>query len=380
MPASVGANARSLVHAASGGLTIAFPDVCRTPAALGAPLPYPNLARSADADKTAKRTTADGKPVATKRSLLSTSTGDEPGSGGGVVSNRFRGRAHPVSASSDVVVEGSGALRAFDLLLHNDRNTPPFPILQAPILAPAPRSAAECLVCGADSDPTAPGKHVPACALDEIHEQRVRRGSTTGGACLWAHRPGWEETSCCHRWQAAQAARAGISADYGPLPPDAFRDRRSPCWHDVHHLISPRLLHAAIDEVCDDDSAKAEFCRLALLRAGYNVNHGRNLLALPLLPKDARRLALPRRLVLDAATVGIPPAIAGAWEGKNAYDLIIAFLLKPIMVALAACYRPEACAEPGPAPGAVAKLALETLSDTIRTIICLPNKALGLVR
>lgn len=380
MPATVAANARTLVHAASNGLTIAFPDVCKTPAALGAPLPYPNIARSADLAKPAKRTTADGKPVALKSSHLKTSFGDEPGSGGGIISQKFKGKAHPITASGDVQVEGKGVVRAFDLWLHNDRNTPPFPILQAPLVALRKTAKPVCLVCGKATDPAAPGKHVPAGALDDLHDQQVRRGDTEGGACLWAHRAGWEETSCCHRWQAAQAARAGISADYGPLPPDAFRDRRSPCWHDVHHLISPRLLHAAIDEVCDDDSAKAEFCRLALLRAGYNVNHGRNLLALPLLPKDARRLALPRRLVLDAATVGIPPAIAGAWEGKNAYDLIIAFLLKPIMVALAACYRLEACAEPGPAPGAVAKLALETLSDTIRTIICLPNKALGLVR
>lgn len=380
MTATVAADARTLVHAASNGLTIAFPDPCKTPAALGAPLPYPNLARSADAAKTAKRTTADGKPVCTKGSELSTSTGDEPGSGGGVVSGTIRGRAHPVSASGDVRVEGAGALRAFDLLLHNNRNTPPFPILQPPLIALPARAAPACLVCGKASDPAAPGKHVPAGGLDETHDRQVRRGSCAGGACLWAHRPGWEESSCCHRWQAACAARDGLSADYGPLPPDAFRDRRSPCWHEVHHLIAPRLLHEAIDTACGDDGAKADFCRAALLHAGYNINHGRNLLALPLLPDDARRLALPRRLVLDAATVGIPAAIAGAWAGKNLYDEIIRFLLKPIMAALAAAFRPEACAEPGPAPGAVAKLALETLSDLIRTVICAPNKALGLLR
>jgi len=380
MAATVAANARTIVHAASKGITIAFPDVCKTPAALGAPLPYPNIARSADAAKTAKRTTADGKPVCIKSSELSTSCGDEPGSGGGVVSQKFKGRAHPLNASGDVVVEGKGVVRAFDLWLHNDRNTPPFPILQPPLLALKGSAKPVCLVCGKATDPSAPGKHVPAGALDDIHEKRIQRRDSEGGACLWAHRPGWEETSCCHRWQTAQAARAGLSADYGPLSPDAFRDRRQPCWHDVHHLIAPRLLHAAIDEACADDSAKAEFCRAALLHAGYNINHGRNLLALPLLPKDARRLALPRRLVLDAATVGVPAAIAGAWEGKDLYAMLIAFLIKPIMVALAAAYRPEACAEPGPHPGAVAKLALETLSDTIRTIICLPNKALGLLR
>jgi hypothetical protein len=380
MAATVAANARTLVHAASKGLTIAFPDLCKTPAALGAPLPYPNLARSADAAKTAKRTTADGKPVCLKSSHLATSVGDEPGSGGGVVSNSIKGKAHVVAASSDVRVEGTGVVRAFDLLLHNNRNTPPFPILQPPLIALPASAAPVCLVCGKATDPSAPGKHVPAGELDEIHDDKVRRGDTEGGACLWAHRAGWEETSCCHRWQAAQAARAGISADFGPLHADAFRDRRSPCWHEVHHLIAPRLLHAAIDEACGDDADKAAFCRSALLHAGYNVNHGRNLLPLPLLPRDARRLALPRRLVLDAATVGIPPAIAGAWEGRNLYDEIITFLIAPIVTALAACFRPAACAEPGPAPGAVAKLALETLSDLIRTIICAPNKALGLLR
>jgi hypothetical protein len=380
MAVTVAANARTLVHAASQGLTIAFPDVCKTPAALGAPLPYPNLARSADVAKTSKRTTADGKPVALKRSELSTSCGDEAGSTGGVLSGSIKGKAHPVSASGDVRIEGDGVLRAFDLLLHNNRNTPPFPILQPPLLALPVRARPTCLVCGKATDPSAAGKHVPAGALDQVHDQQVQRGDTEGGACLWAHRPGWEETSCCHRWQAERAVRNGLSADYGPMPPDAFRDRRNPCWHEVHHLIAPRLLHEAIDAACGEDGAKAEFCRSAMLHAGYNINHGRNLLALPLLPDDARRLALPRRLVLDAATVGIPAAIAGAWEGKNLYDEIIRFLLTPIMTALAASFRPEACAEPGPAPGAVAKLALETLSDLIRTIICVPNKALGLLR
>ncbi len=380
MAVTVAANARTLVHAASNGVTIAFPDVCKTPAALGAPLPYPNIARSADAAKTAKRTTADGKPICLKRSELSTSCGDEPGSAGGVISQKIKGRAHPASASGDVQVEGSGVVRAFDLWLHNDRNTPPFPILQPPLIALKNTAKPLCLVCGKEMDPSAPGKHVPDGELDAVHDDHVQRGRTEGGACLWAHRPGWEETSCCHRWQAEQAVRAGHSAQYGTLPADAFRDRRRPCWHDVQHLIPPRLLHQAIDDACGDRADTATFCRLALLHAGYNINHGRNLLALPLMPGDARRLALPRRLVLDAATVGIPAAIAGPWEGKNLYDLIIAFLIKPIAVALAASHRPEACAEPGPAPGAVAKVALETLSDTIRTIICLPNRALGMIR
>lgn len=370
MPATVAANARTLVHAGSKGVSVAFPDVCKTPAALGAPLPYPNIALSRDAAKTAKRTTADGKPVCLATSEFVRSTGDEPGSGGGVISQTFRGKAGFVAGSQDVIVEGKGVARAFDLMLHNARNTPPFPVLQPPLVALAARVKPACLLCGEVCDPAAPGRHVPDEAPEDVHERKA------GKACLWAHRPGFEDHPCCHRWQAAQAV-GGIGARYGTLPPDAFRDRTRPFWHDAHHLIPPRLLLAAIDEAAGDDAGKAAFCRLALLNAGYQINDGRNLLILPLLAAEARRFALPRRLVVDAATLGIPPALAGAFAGVNAYDLILAYLLKPIMQVLAAAYRPRACHEDGPAPGAVAKLALEKLSDLIRGIITTPNRLLA---
>jgi hypothetical protein len=373
MAATVAANARSIVHADSGGVTIAFPDVCKTPAALGAPLPYPNIARSADAGGTAKRTTADGKPICLKRSTFTRSTGDEPGSAGGVVSQTMRGPAHPVSASGDVIVEGHGVLRAFDLLLHNRRNTPPFPVLQPPILA-LPRSAAQrCLLCGKDIDAARPGRHVPDTTLDEAH--RCAR-TADGGACLWDHRAGWEETSCSARWQARNAIAAGLGPHLGSLPPDALHERSSPCWHNVHHLIPPRLLHEAI-AAATDDGATITCCQLALLHAGYNINHAANVVPLPLLPDDARRLALPRHLVIDAASVGIPAAIAGAWEGKNIYDLIVSYLITPPIAALVAACRPGGCTEPGPAPGPVAKAALEAISELIRGVVLAPNRMLA---
>lgn len=373
MPVTVAANARTLVHADSRGVSIAFPDVCKTPAALGAPLPYPNLALSRDAAKTARRTTADGQPVCLTSSEFARSSGDEPGSAGGVVSQTFRGKAAFVAASQDVIVEGKGVARAFDLVTHNAGNTPPFPVLQPPLPTLAARAAPVCLLCGATCDPAAPGRHIPAEAPEDLHERQA------GAACLWAHRPGFEDHPCCHRWQAARAVGT-IGARYGALPPDAFRDRSRPFWHDAHHLIPPRLLHAAIDAAAGDDAGKAAFCRLALLHAGYQINDGRNLLILPLLAAEARRFALPRRLVVDAATLGIPPALAGAFAGVNAYDLILAHLLKPVCTVLAAAYHPRACHEDGPAPGAVAKLALMKLADLIRTIITAPNRALDELR
>ena len=42
------ANSRGIAHKGSGGLSIAFPDVCKTPAppAPPIPIPYPNIAKS----------------------------------------------------------------------------------------------------------------------------------------------------------------------------------------------------------------------------------------------------------------------------------------------------------------------------------------------
>jgi len=63
------------------------------------------------------------------------STGDEAGSaGGGVVSSKNKGKAEFVNYSFDVKVEGKNVARSLDLMLHNDKNTPPFPVLQPPLI------------------------------------------------------------------------------------------------------------------------------------------------------------------------------------------------------------------------------------------------------
>ena len=45
-------------------------------------------------------------------------------------------------------VEGKNVPRAMDLMLHNDKNTPPMPLLQGPAIAMAGSDTIECLVCG----------------------------------------------------------------------------------------------------------------------------------------------------------------------------------------------------------------------------------------
>lgn len=146
MGVTVGVNDMSVVHSSSGGVTSAFPDVCKTPSPGGPiPIPYPNVAKSGDTAKGTKQVKCDGKPICTKDSNFSTSTGDEAGTaGGGVVSNKTKGKAEFVNFSFDVKAEGKNVARAMDTMLHNNKNTPPFPLMQKPIIALATHKP----VCG----------------------------------------------------------------------------------------------------------------------------------------------------------------------------------------------------------------------------------------
>ena len=153
MGTSVGVNNLSIVNEDTNGVTIAFPDVCKTPSPGGPiPIPYPNLAKSSDTASGTKKVKAEGKPICVKDSNFSTSTGDEAGTaGGGVASNKTKGKAEFVNFSFDVQFEGKNVPRSFDLMLHNDKNTPPFPVLQGPVIALGkPPGKPKCVCCGDD--------------------------------------------------------------------------------------------------------------------------------------------------------------------------------------------------------------------------------------
>jgi len=151
MATGVGVNMLSIVNADTNGITIAFPDVCKTPGppAPFIPIPYPNIAKSGDTAKGTKKVKVDGKPVCVKDSNFSTSNGDEAGTaGGGVVSSKIKGKAEFVNFSFDVKFEGKNVPRSFDLMLHNDKNTPPFPVLQGPVIALGKQAEKpKCQVC-----------------------------------------------------------------------------------------------------------------------------------------------------------------------------------------------------------------------------------------
>jgi hypothetical protein len=127
MPVTVGVNSLSVVHAGSNGVTMAFPDVCKTPAppAPPIPIPYPNVANSSDTAQGSKTVTCDGNPICLKDSNFKMSSGDEAGSLLGVASNKIKGKAEFINYSFDVKVEGKNVARAFDLMLHNDTGDSP---------------------------------------------------------------------------------------------------------------------------------------------------------------------------------------------------------------------------------------------------------------
>ncbi len=129
-PGNLLINGRSSVHAGSGG-TLTTLDVCRTPRGDSCPpRVYTNVAKSADAAQTASTVKVNGNPACTKESIFTKSSGDQPGRCGGVNSGTLRAKAEVVTSASNVLIEGQGALRQFDLMVSNNRNTPPAPLQQ----------------------------------------------------------------------------------------------------------------------------------------------------------------------------------------------------------------------------------------------------------
>src|SRR5262249_16877307 len=115
------ANSRSIVHQGDALVnTAAPPDVCKTPSPGGpAPVPYATLANNSDLAKGSKTVKIEGNSIALESSSLSMSSGDEPGTAGGIISLKFKGNMTWGSASPDVKVERKGVVRFMDVTQHN---------------------------------------------------------------------------------------------------------------------------------------------------------------------------------------------------------------------------------------------------------------------
>ena len=123
MAQTVFANSRGVDHKGSGGMSMVFPDVCKTPTPAGPiPIPYPNIGKAADTSKGPKSVKIDGKMPMTKGAIYQMTTGDEAGSAGGVVCGKIKGEAEYMLYSFDVKFEGKNACRLGDALFHNKKN------------------------------------------------------------------------------------------------------------------------------------------------------------------------------------------------------------------------------------------------------------------
>lgn len=123
MPTTVFANSRGVDHKTSGGMSMVFPDVCKTPTPGGpVPIPYPNIGQANMTSKGTKKVKTDGQMAMVKGAKYSMTSGDEAGSVGGVISSKIKGEAEYLMYSFDVKFEGKNACRLGDPLWHNKKN------------------------------------------------------------------------------------------------------------------------------------------------------------------------------------------------------------------------------------------------------------------
>jgi hypothetical protein len=115
------ANARGIAHKGSGGFSIVFPDVCKTPPG-PVPIPYPNLGKSSDTSQGPTTVTTDGEMPMVKGALYARSYLDEPGVAGGVISQVNRDVCEYLMYSFDIKFEGNNVCRMGDPLWHNKKN------------------------------------------------------------------------------------------------------------------------------------------------------------------------------------------------------------------------------------------------------------------
>lgn len=106
------------------GLSMVFPDVCKTPAppAPPIPIPYPNIGKSSDTSMGPMKVKTDGQMPMVKGAKYMMSAGDEPGSLMGVMSNMVKGECEYLLYSFDVKFEGKNVCRMGDMLWHNKKN------------------------------------------------------------------------------------------------------------------------------------------------------------------------------------------------------------------------------------------------------------------
>src|SRR5687767_15919889 len=108
MPQTTFVNLRGIAHKGSGGMSMVFPDVCKTPAppAPPIPIPYPNIGKASDTSQGPTTVKTDGSMPMVKGAKYMMSVGDEPGTVGGIISGVFKQECEFMLYSFDVKFDG----------------------------------------------------------------------------------------------------------------------------------------------------------------------------------------------------------------------------------------------------------------------------------
>ena len=106
------------------GKTLATPDVCKTPAPPGPPMPMPytNTASPAMANPVVRTILIGGSPTLAKNAKIAMSNGDSAGVAGGMVSGSFMQEVCFTSGSDKVTLAGKPAVRYLDQIKANKGN------------------------------------------------------------------------------------------------------------------------------------------------------------------------------------------------------------------------------------------------------------------
>src|SRR5262249_53391798 len=103
-----------------GGMCLGFPDVCLTPAAPSPiPIPYPNIAQVNGCDGAIDTVLMENKETVVDDAKISSPSGDEAGTAGGVMSGLNRGEAHFSLYSSKVYAKGKKIVFHTAVTTHN---------------------------------------------------------------------------------------------------------------------------------------------------------------------------------------------------------------------------------------------------------------------
>ncbi|GAB3376495.1 DUF4150 domain-containing protein [Azotobacter armeniacus] len=103
------------------GKCLAFPDVCKTPPQM-APIPYLNQADAKMSRPGCYHVLVQRMPAHNMGTITFITTGDTPGSLGGIISQRFMAQSRYVAGAFTVLLKGKPATRLTSPTLQNNNN------------------------------------------------------------------------------------------------------------------------------------------------------------------------------------------------------------------------------------------------------------------